>query len=99
MSSLTFTPREFDAFKACWAVGSQGLPDDRWASVEKSLAEAPGDLDGVDVELDGEAFDDALFAFGVGWEGFVPGDRKEREVLADMDSAAEVLGLGRAPAP
>lgn len=97
MASLTFTPQEFKAFVACWSVGHEGLPDHRWIAVEIALADALGDLEGVDVELDGEALADARSGFAAGWEGYVPENPVEEAFAAHMDSVAVVLDLVPAP--
>ena len=93
MASLTFTPQEFEAFKACWEIGQEDLPDHRWIAVELALSDALGDLDGVDVELDGEVLADARSAFSVGWQGFQPEGPAEEAFAAHMDAAAVVLDI------
>lgn len=97
MPALTFTPAEFQAFQACWDMGHEGLPDRRWIAVEIALSDALADLEGVDLELDDDAFADARSAFAVGWEGFIPKDPEEEAMAAYMDAAAIVLELVPAP--
>lgn len=96
MPALTFTRNEFDAFVACWEAGHRGLPDRRWLAVELAIHDALGDLEGVDMEIDGEALDDARAGFAAGWDGYSQDDPGE-DRAADMEGAAVVLDIVPAP--
>ncbi len=96
MPALTFTRNEFDAFVTCWEAGHRGMPDRRWLAVELAIHDALGDLDGVDMEIDGEALDDARAGFSAGWDGYSQEDLGE-DRAADMEGAAVVLDIVPAP--